>query len=101
MPRKKPSSPAKTMQQALPLANMEAMVTRPISTLAVQTAAASVRTAAAQRVKQTDQHLALQNVDQTNFPMPPKAPRRLQCALRQQKLCRPTLRQRSSINRCL
>lgn len=62
MPRKKPSSPAKTMQQALPLANMEAMVTRPISTLAVQTAAASVRTAAAQRVKQTGTALPGQHV---------------------------------------
>ncbi|KAK3674467.1 hypothetical protein LTR78_005553 [Recurvomyces mirabilis] len=45
-------NPAATMQKALPLANMHTMVTRPISTMAVQTAAATVRNAAAQRAQQ-------------------------------------------------
>lgn len=46
------SSPAATVQKAMPLANMQAMVTRPISTMAVQTAASTVRKAAAQRTEQ-------------------------------------------------
>jgi len=62
MQRTKPSSAAKNMQKAVPLANVEAMVTRPISTLAVQTAAISVRNAAAQRAKQTGAALPGQQV---------------------------------------
>ena len=46
-------NPAPTIQKAMPMANFEAVVTRPLSTLAMQTAAASVRNAAAQRTKQT------------------------------------------------
>ncbi|KAK5124555.1 hypothetical protein LTR85_001772 [Meristemomyces frigidus] len=42
----------KTAQKAMPLANMEAMVTRPFSTMAVQTAATTVRNAVAQRAKE-------------------------------------------------
>jgi 1-acyl-sn-glycerol-3-phosphate acyltransferase len=51
--KKQATSPAASVQKALPLANMEAMVTRPLSTVAIQTAAASVRNAAAQRAKET------------------------------------------------
>ncbi|TKA69736.1 hypothetical protein B0A55_05274 [Friedmanniomyces simplex] len=45
-------NPATHVQKAMAMANMQAMVTRPLSTLAVQTAAATVRNAAAQRAKE-------------------------------------------------
>ncbi|KAK0266926.1 hypothetical protein LTR35_016682 [Friedmanniomyces endolithicus] len=45
-------NPAKSMQKSMPMANMQAMVTRPLSTMAVQTAAKTLRNAAAQRAKQ-------------------------------------------------
>ncbi|KAK4903347.1 hypothetical protein LTR27_000278 [Elasticomyces elasticus] len=45
-------NPATSMQKAMPMANMQTMVTRPLSTLAVQKAAETVRNAAAQRVKE-------------------------------------------------
>ncbi len=45
-------NPAKSVQKAMPMANMQAMVTRPLSTMAVQTAAKTLRNAAAQRAKQ-------------------------------------------------
>ncbi|KAK1059059.1 hypothetical protein LTR74_012948 [Friedmanniomyces endolithicus] len=45
-------NPAKSVQTAMPMANMQAMVTRPLSTMAVQTAAKTLRNAAAQRAKQ-------------------------------------------------
>ncbi|KAK1808820.1 hypothetical protein LTR12_016823 [Friedmanniomyces endolithicus] len=45
-------NPAKSMQKSMPMANMQAMVTRPLSTVAVQTAAKTLRNAAAQRAKQ-------------------------------------------------
>lgn len=48
----KPPEALKSAQKAMPLANMEAMVTRPFSTMAVQTAASSVRKAVAQRAKE-------------------------------------------------
>ncbi|KAH9814248.1 Acyltransferase C-terminus [Teratosphaeria destructans] len=46
-------SPAAAVRKAMPLANLEATITRPISTLAVQTAAAKVHQVAAQRAKRT------------------------------------------------
>ncbi|KAK0932723.1 hypothetical protein LTR29_015681 [Friedmanniomyces endolithicus] len=46
-------NPAKSMQKSMPMANMQAMVTRPLSTMAVQTAAKTLRNAAAQRAKET------------------------------------------------
>jgi 1-acyl-sn-glycerol-3-phosphate acyltransferase len=45
-------NPAPSIQKAMPMANMNAVVTRPLSTMAMQTAAASVRNAAAQRTKE-------------------------------------------------
>jgi hypothetical protein len=45
-------NPAASVKKAMPMANMQAMVTRPISTMAIQTAAASVRNAAAQRARE-------------------------------------------------
>jgi hypothetical protein len=44
-------SPAPTLHKAVPMANMESMVTRPLTTLAVQSAASSIRNAAAQRTQ--------------------------------------------------
>ena len=45
-------NPAPSIQKAMPMANMDAVVTRPLSTMAMQTAAASVRNAAAMRTKE-------------------------------------------------
>ncbi|EMC96101.1 hypothetical protein BAUCODRAFT_34884 [Baudoinia panamericana UAMH 10762] len=50
--RRSSVNPAASMQKAMPMANMQAMVTRPLSTMAIQTAAASVRNAAAQRTRE-------------------------------------------------
>ncbi|KAK3074059.1 hypothetical protein LTR53_003838 [Teratosphaeriaceae sp. CCFEE 6253] len=44
-------NPAAAAQKSMPMANVQAMVTRPISTLAVQKATEAVRNAAAQRAK--------------------------------------------------
>lgn len=45
------SSPTAGVRNAMPMANIETMITRPLSTMAVQTAASTVRNAAAQRAK--------------------------------------------------
>lgn len=45
-------NPRPGLQKAMPLANQEAMITRPISTMAVQTGASAVRNAAAKRTQQ-------------------------------------------------
>ena len=42
-------NPAPAVHKAVPMANMESMVTRPLTTMAVQSAASSIRNAAAQR----------------------------------------------------
>ena len=54
-------NPAPKIQKAMPMANMEAVVTRPLSTMAVQTAAAAVRNTAAQRTKEKGAALPGQN----------------------------------------
>lgn len=54
-------NPAPSLKKAMPLANMEAMVTRPISTMAMQTAAGQVRSVASQRSKATGAPLPGQN----------------------------------------
>lgn len=50
-PPTKPSR-AQSIQKAMPMANKEALITRPLTTIAVQKAAASVRNAGAQRAKE-------------------------------------------------
>lgn len=45
------ANPGQSLANAMPMANKEALVTRPLTTIAVQKAAASVRNAAAQRTK--------------------------------------------------
>ena len=46
------ANPRSKVQNTMPLANMSSMVTRPLSTMAFQTAAATVRNAAAQRTQE-------------------------------------------------
>ncbi|KAK5131527.1 hypothetical protein LTR08_000854 [Meristemomyces frigidus] len=46
------SDPMKSAQKALPMANLEAMVTKPFSTMAVQTAGTAMRNAVAQRARE-------------------------------------------------
>jgi 1-acyl-sn-glycerol-3-phosphate acyltransferase len=48
---KKAASPAERMRKEVPMVNMESMITRPISTLAVHTAGAQLRNMAASRAK--------------------------------------------------
>ncbi|KAK3686683.1 hypothetical protein LTR37_019563 [Vermiconidia calcicola] len=52
--KKKPqvASPAPNIKQAMPMAKMESVVTRPLSTMAMQGGAAAVRKVAAQRTQQ-------------------------------------------------
>ena len=84
--RKSPNvpNPGPKLQKAMPMANMEAMMTRPLSTMAVQTAAAQVRNAAAQRTKQKGTALPGQNVAAKkttpagNSPTPAKPPAKAQ-----------------------
>lgn len=45
-------SPAPRIKEAMPMANMNSVVTRPLTTMAVQTAAATVRNTATQQIKQ-------------------------------------------------
>ncbi|KAK5168827.1 uncharacterized protein LTR77_006136 [Saxophila tyrrhenica] len=46
------ANPGPSISKAMPMANMNAVVTRPLSTMAMQTAGASLRNAAAQRTKE-------------------------------------------------
>ncbi|KAK4548714.1 hypothetical protein LTR36_008487 [Oleoguttula mirabilis] len=65
----KVTDPLKTAQKAMPLANIEAMVTRPLSTLAVQTAASSMRNAVAQRAKEKGVGLPGQQLPKAKTPV--------------------------------
>lgn len=49
--RRSVPSPAPALQKAVPMANMESMMTRPLTTLAVQSGASALRNAAAQRAQ--------------------------------------------------
>ena len=46
------ANPGPSIQKSMPMANREAMITRPLSTMAVQTAATQVRNASAKRAQQ-------------------------------------------------
>lgn len=66
-------SPAPAVKKAMPLANQEAMITRPISTMAVQTAASGVRSAAAKRTQQRGSGLPGQPTAAKKSTQPPAA----------------------------
>ncbi len=67
-------NPGPGIKEALPMANMNAVVTRPLSTMAMQTAAASVRNAAAQRTKEKGAALPGQTAAAKNAATGSKAP---------------------------
>ncbi|KAF2863047.1 acyltransferase-domain-containing protein [Piedraia hortae CBS 480.64] len=63
------TNPIAKAQKSLPLANREAAITRPLSTIAIQTAGEAVRNAAARRSKQTGTALPGQKVPGKPVPL--------------------------------
>ncbi|GAB7360905.1 hypothetical protein MBLNU230_g0891t1 [Neophaeotheca triangularis] len=73
-------NPGPSVKKAMPLANMESMVTRPLSTMAMQTAAGQVRNVAAQRTKATGSPLPGQDAAAAKSTAKPAAKRPTQSA---------------------
>ena len=71
--RRSVPNPSPGLQKAMPLANQEAMITRPISTMAVQGAASGVRKVAANRAQQKGAALPGQATAAKKATKPPAA----------------------------